>query len=1071
MVTGRLLNAERTAAERLETHGFCSMRHRLNPGDKVRKKANPGRIGVLGSEEDGPPNRRRVLVTFLDSGDDEWVLRDSLEPVEKIAQGPYELMLAGKYGRVSDLRGAITYHRLSGKLANLIYSLNTTSTRFLAYQFKPVLQFLDSPSNGLLIADEVGLGKTIEAGLIWTELRARQDARRLLVVCPAMLRDKWQSELLNRFGVQAQKVDRAGDLLEHLQQVQARPQDGFALIASMQGLRPPSGWNDLDEPSQSGAAKLARFLDESELEEPLFDLVVIDEAHYLKNQNTQTHRLAALLRPVTLSMVMLSATPIQLHSTDLFNLLHLLDEDAFPYEGVFDWLLRANAPVVRLRDRVLAGVVDTQEFQATLREIHASDLFRGNQQIRHFLENPPDEEQLLSARGRAELADQLDRLNPLSKVVTRTLKRDVDANRVVRDPHIIRARMNSVEREFYDSVTAKVRDFCERLDIAEGFMLTIPQRQMASSMAAACQGWHERLQDVSEPDDEEMLAELDADDWAPGSGEARRPSGGKLLRELVSVARLVGDATALRQHDSKYQELVRSLRDYWKEHPGRKVVLFSFYKKTLHYLEDRLAEDGMASVVLHGGMDKPAALAAFEAGDGPNILLSSEVASEGVDLQFSSVLINYDLPWNPAKIEQRIGRIDRIGQEQPRILIWNFVYEDSVDDRVCEALLNRLEIFKRALGSMEALLGEEVRSLTYELLSHRLTAEQERQRIDQTYLAIEQANRQQAQLEAEATTLIAHGEFIQNKVKAANELGRYIVGDDLLAYVRDFMARNYPGTRIIADPKKPVFFRLEPSTDARVEFSEFLQQHRLQGRTSLLASTPPLLHFENRLGQAQRGVERVTQDHPLVRFVSDRHKSAGGAAVYHPVVAAQVAISRDGVAAGAYVFAVARWSVSGSREVERLEYVVKRLSDGMELDADQSEAVVNALALRGMDWLSVRADVDAEAAAAMQDECRAMLEEGFIRFRDAYQREDADRIAMMLKSLQQHLDRKRQKIIDRIRVAEYSGDSRRKKLIPALKGQMVKEEQRIEQRMAELRLKAAATAQDKLVSSGILRVL
>ena len=158
----------------------------MNPGDKVRLIANPGRVGVVGNETDGPAHRLRLLVNFLD-GDEQFVLKGSLEKVEKEQAGPYQLMASGRYGRVSDLRGAITYYRLSGKLANLIYSLNTTNTQFLPYQFKPVLQFLDSPSSGILIADEVGLGKTIEAGLIWTELRARQDARRLLVVCPAML--------------------------------------------------------------------------------------------------------------------------------------------------------------------------------------------------------------------------------------------------------------------------------------------------------------------------------------------------------------------------------------------------------------------------------------------------------------------------------------------------------------------------------------------------------------------------------------------------------------------------------------------------------------------------------------------------------------------------------------------------------------------------------------------------------------------------------------------------------------------------------------------------------------------
>ena len=132
-------------------------------------------------------------------------------------------MLRGLYRRAMDPRGAITHHRLSGKLANLIYSLNATNTEFLAYQFKPVLHFLESPGNGILIADEVGLGKTIEAGLIWTELRARQEAKRLLVVCPAMLKPKGVAELSNRFGVQAQFLKalqsattwrREGDRLE-----------------------------------------------------------------------------------------------------------------------------------------------------------------------------------------------------------------------------------------------------------------------------------------------------------------------------------------------------------------------------------------------------------------------------------------------------------------------------------------------------------------------------------------------------------------------------------------------------------------------------------------------------------------------------------------------------------------------------------------------------------------------------------------------------------------------------------------------------------------------------------------
>ena len=172
----------------------------MNPGDRVRPIDNPGRVGVLTSDPPtGEGRRRRLVVAFPDGV--EAMLASALERVEAETTDPFLLMQQGKYGGASHLRGAITLARLSGKLANLIYSLNTTNTNFLPYQFKPVLQFLDSPSRGILIADEVGLGKTIEAGLIWTELRVRQDARRLLVVCPAMLCDKWRDELAKRFGV------------------------------------------------------------------------------------------------------------------------------------------------------------------------------------------------------------------------------------------------------------------------------------------------------------------------------------------------------------------------------------------------------------------------------------------------------------------------------------------------------------------------------------------------------------------------------------------------------------------------------------------------------------------------------------------------------------------------------------------------------------------------------------------------------------------------------------------------------------------------------------------------------
>lgn len=1042
------------------------MDEELRPGDRVRLIANPGQVGVLGNETDGPPHRLRVLVTFLD-GDEQFILKGSLEKVERRPPGPYAEIARGRYGRVEDLRGLMTYYRLSGRLANLIYSLNTTNTQFLAYQFKPVLHFLDSPCNGILIADEVGLGKTIEAGLIWTELRARMDAKRLLVVCPAMLREKWKMELADRFGVQAELVD-AGELRTRLQASRQRPQDSFALVASIQGLRPPKGWNDKKAPSQSTSAKLGRFLDEADLEDPLLDMVVIDEAHYLRNRETQNNRLGSLLRPVTQNLVMLSATPIQMRSTDLFNLLHLLDEDAFPYENSFEHTLRANAPIVALRDRALNSVVTQAEFVEALNDAILARIFDDNEQIEYLRNHPPSDDELASPQGRAEIAERLDRINPLAKVVTRTLKRDVQEMRVTREPVAIKVTMSAVEQAFYDAVTSEVREFCEDMDISTGFMLTVPQRQMSSCMAAACRGWLEKMGKTSTEELDELVYESYGD---TDNGSSETPKLGTLLKELVRIAHQVGNFEALSGSDSKYSELLRNLKSYWSNHPGKKVVLFSFYRPTLRYLSERLEKDGVRAVIVHGGMDKQEALRHFASLDGPNILLSSEVASEGVDLQFSSLLINYDLPWNPMRIEQRIGRIDRIGQEEEKILIWNLVYEDTVDDRVYVRLLERLNIFRQALGSMEAVLGDEIRELGYTLLSHRLTPEQELERINRASVTIEANNLQQQRLESEATQLIAHGEFIQNKVRAARELGRYIRGEDLMAYVGDFFYREYPGTRFIRSDHNPLEATLELSTEARVRFSDFLAGQRLQARTALLSSRSPRLLFENCLGKLTPGLERVTQEHPLVRFVAEQLKSGGKGTGYAPVSAIELpANTVSGFSSGVYVYAVARWTVSGARDVERLEYVVMNLKGSPLTTGEAAEHLVNTAAMSGRDWISAMSSLDHGVAADVFDQCKETLEKRFKSFRDDCMREDRDRIKLMVNMLERHLDNQRKKITERIDHYRHFGTEQQRKLIPAEEGRLKKVTERLNSRMEELRLKERASASESFVSGGVIRL-
>jgi len=1042
-----------------------AIREEMKPGDRVRLRASPSRVGTLTDEYDGPPNRRRVLVCFT-NGDEEFVLIGSLEKVTGDSLRPYALIESGRYGTVNDLRGAITYYRLSGRLANLIYSLNTTNTQFFAYQFKPVLQFLDSPCRGILIADEVGLGKTIEAGLIWTELRARLDARRLLVVCPAMLREKWRDELNNRFGIKADICD-AGEMLHIVQRMYRGEFEEFALITSIQGLRPPKGRQD-EKTSTRSTAKLAAFLEEKAFDDPVFDMVIIDEAHYLRNPGTQTHKLGRLLRPICDNLVMLSATPIQMRSSDLFSLLNLLDEDAFPYPYSFEQTLKANRPIIQLRDSLLRGAVSREDFLEALQSALIWRIFEDSQQINHLIKYPPTNEELNSHQGRSLLAEKLDRINPLAKVITRTRKRDVQEMRVVRCPVLVRAEMTPVEADFYAAVTAGIREFCEGMDIHAGFMLTIPQTQMASCMAAACRAWGGET--VHDDELEETIYEAyGGDDENAKGGNADNL--GTLTRALIDITSEIGNYRELRRVDSKYNELVKSLKNYWMENPGKKVVLFSFYRGTLRYLHERLEEDGIIAIVVMGGMDKHAAINSFADPSGPNILLSSEVAAEGVDLQFSSLLINYDLPWNPMRIEQRIGRIDRIGQEAERILIWNFLYADTIDERIYNRLLVRLNIFEQALGTIEAMLGDQIRELGYYLLVHKLTAAEEAARIDQTALALETMNRTQETLEKEATQLIAHGEYIQNQVKAAQEIGRYVTGEDLSRYVRDFFVQEYEGSRFVQKEGDEEYYIAELSVEAKVRFGEFLDTHHLSGKTRILRDINPIILFENQVGIRKHRVEIISQYHPLIRFVSEKLRAKGKIGGYFPVSAIEVnRLTFSNVEAGIYVYAIARWSISGARDIERLEYSVKRMDTGDRLDNVLAERLVNTAAMKGRDWFGAQGVLEHRKIARIYDACLEDLESRFRDFEGDIQRENNDRINMMINTLERHRRSQSKKIEDRIFIHEQSGDERKMKLIPAEKGKLKKLNNKIDEKIAVLSNKQVIQSGEGNVSGGVIRV-
>ena len=989
---------------------------------QVRLIHDPLRIGVLTQAAPLTRNGRRLVqVQFPDRLDR--VPEDQIEPLPELRMNPLDLLAAGKLGTSEDLRRTLTHVRLTGRLADIIYSMEATNTDFYVYQFKPVLKLLQTPTNGILIADEVGLGKTIEAGLIWTELRSRFNLKRLVVLCPAALREKWRDELVNKIGLSPVICD-AKEALRILKDGQAHTR-GFAIIASIQALRPPRGWKDPEE-GTSNAAELARFLESKESDERLVDLLVVDEAHHMRNPETQTNELGQLMRSVSEYFVMLTATPIHNYNRDLFSLLHLLDPDTFGRQEDFTEILNANAPLVRARDLVLKGEVETEELISMLSEAMANPLLEGNRQIENLLSTITNND-LSSIPERSQIAHRLETINLLGHTITRTRKRDIQEWRVVREPLPEFIQMTEQEREFYEVVTNIVIAYSQERGISESFLLATPQRQMASCMPAALKSWKERRNDVPE-------AEFS---WV--AMEHRRQLG-PLTAKLAEGSDEFMDFDELAAGDSKYARLLEMLRQFFAEYPNHKVIVFSTFRGTLAYLADRLDKDHISAIVLQGGghRTKDDIIREFHSPEGPSVLLSSEVGGEGVDLQFSWFVINYDLPWNPMRVEQRIGRVDRLGQESEKVLIRNLFYADTVDARIYRCLYEKLDLCRNALGDFEAIVGDEIKKLTDYLLTRRLSPEQQEERINQTAQALETLKQDEERLESEAAHLVAYGDYILQQVKAARDMNRWINGTDLFHYVIDFLNIHYRGYELKGIDVKNHEYELSLTGEARYDLSEFVRQRKLIGQTRLDQSVnaPVACRFENRvLTGAHSRKEIISQFHPLVRFISQRISET--AVQLRPAVSVKISTQDTSPCfeSGTYVLAVSLWSVQGLRDVEKLVHEVVLLDQpDTLLGEDAAERLAIACALRGQPWLEFRGVYDLGYVHHIaNDRLFGTLEERFERYVGEQRAQNEDRADIQERNLERYVSRQRETIR---RIIENHRMSGRSALIPANEGRL-----------------------------------
>ena len=965
---------------------------------------------------------------------------------------PDELLLAGAFGDKDDFLRLVTFHKLDTPLDNTLYSLQASRTAFYPHQYKPLLKFLDSPDQRLLIADEVGLGKTIEAGLVLIEQRARRALRRVLVVCPAALTLKWREEMWQRFDEEFTIIG-AVDFQEQLHRFAQQGNLGEARdIISLQAVRNEAHLQLLNATPV-----------------PL-DLLIVDEAHHLRNRDTLSHRTVRALAQGAHAVLFLTATPIQLGEENLFNLFQLLDDSEFDDFEVFQDRLRANEPVVeaqRLARAIPPPIDEIRNRIDSLAMGGRETFFGGNpihERIRRELESPPDPESDNGHAWAADLQHDLEELSLLSHVFSRTKKRDVFADATIRTARVIPVALTLQEHEFYDAVTEFVRDSAPQDKGAiQYFAIMGAQRQAASCMPAARDRFLQRATSWS-PEDE-------ADAELHDLEEAAHSYSVEVSQRVVDAARGIGD------NDTKYEELLRLLRMLDEEETGRKIILFAYYKATLEYLKDRLDRDGIISELIHGGIasnprhpdrdERGKRMRRFRENPEVRLLLSSEVGSEGLDFQFCHIIINYDLPWNPMRVEQRIGRVDRLGQESDRILIFNFTLTDTIEDRVLGRLYRRIGVFERTLGDLEAIIGEEIGRLTRALLSRRLTPEEEIKRIDQTSRAIELRRRELEKLEAESDRLVSGDGYFEDQLDRIMRGGELLGAADREAFVQGFLERAHPQVRLGPSRRKGVrTLRVTPDFDVAIRRlpPSAARQRFLQ--KALSKRVPVTFDSETAFNHAD--TEFLGAHHPVVQLAVEYYRNHREQ--LHPV--SRFELRRSGNAPmGTYLFLLFGVRIEAGASRKRMDAIFVRLpnDDGSTsvLDERACSLLLGELIRKGR--------TTSHGGNRESPNLDHVLEHGHDAFLDRVveirqRAEDRNRAVVQtrLASLEKRHSAHLKRVKERLANAETSGQAER--IIRLYRGQIRNMKRDFEVRRSELQGDMEIRMEPQLVGAGVVHI-
>ena len=590
-------------------------------------------------------------------------------------------------------------------LQNTGGQLSNSRTDLLPHQILLTRDIVTSKNRRLLVADEVGLGKTIEIGMVLRELISRNEANRILIITPAGLTKNWQMELRDAFRLNFEILGI--DFADH---GMSSWEVHNKVIASIDTLKRPQ--------------RLERLLGG-----PRWDVIVIDEAHHLsrmkygkKIQTTLNYKLAQSLRNHTRDFLLLSATPHQGDTFQFWSLIQLLDDTLFDSEDALNEHRGfLNRVMIRRTKREVTDKfgnplfmrrqVHTQSFQLAIRE-------------RNFYEKLT--EYLKEGYSRAGLGESktTSQQRAIGFVMTTFQKIMSSSMRAIRQALRRRLLVLLIRRQM--ELESKRRKTETQLKVSEQILrLQDEMRELASLLSnvpnhasrhadldAIIAQVRQKVSKLYQPDEVTEWS-LDSDE----AGEDGIYTDADIPNEIEKVKELLSHVPE--DVDRKFDTLTRAIDGIRQENPNEKFVIFTQYVETLNFLKEKLNliyGDEKVAVIKGGPLDdKIEAKDKFWEENGAQFLICTSAGGEGINLQVGHILFNYDLPWNPMAVEQRIGRIHRYGQRDTT-QVYNLVAEDTVEQKIYELLDSKLHEIAHQIGKFDPDTNEPLEDFRAEIL-------------------------------------------------------------------------------------------------------------------------------------------------------------------------------------------------------------------------------------------------------------------------------------------------------------------------------------------------------------------